>query len=66
MNGHPYPGEMEGWEDMKSFRSRQELEDYCRSLTLENLSQWLGHSDRIYGMNTKGPTLQWLSQLEKL
>lgn len=66
MNGRPYPGEMEGWEDMKPFRSRQELEDYCRSLTLENLSQWLGHSDRIYGMNTKGPTLQWLSQLEKL
>jgi len=66
MNGCPYPGEMEDWEDMDFFQSRQELEDYCRPLTLDDLSHWLTQQDRIHDMDTKEPTLRWLDQLEKL
>lgn len=61
MNGKPFPVDSD-WEDEHEFESAQALMDYCKNLSLEDLSSMLRFTDHhVPGCRKK--TLDWLNEL---
>lgn len=61
MNGKPFPVDSD-WEEEEEFESVQALLDYCKDLSLEDLSSMLRFTD-IHVPGCRQKTLDWLQKL---